>query len=202
MSSGSSGGRRATAAAVLLLVAGTAFAEEWFDAYDRGLAALKQKKGARAVEMLTRAIEMRPEPGTNLLTYGTNRLDRYYPYLALAEAHLLLGDGTAAREALARSEAKGKEPAAERARLIGLVEAAQKAKAPPPAPPTTIAVAAPPPATIAPATLHQRWHLRRHPHRPPALLRPLHPQARPRRRGLRRRACSICVPNRRGPVSS
>jgi hypothetical protein len=130
-------------------------AEEWFDAYARGLEALKQQKGARAVELLERAIRMRAEPGTNLLTYGTNRIDEYYPYLRLAEAHLLLGNVEAAREALSRSEVKGKEPPAQRLRIAGLVDALAKTRVavvsptpapPPPPPPTTLAV---PPPTVA-----------------------------------------------------
>ena len=84
--------RAATLIGLLLLAAPRAPAEDWFDAYARGLEALKQHKGARAVELFERAIRMRAEPGTNLLTYGTNRLDEYYPFLRLAEAHLLLGN--------------------------------------------------------------------------------------------------------------
>jgi len=38
--------------------------------------------------MLERAARLRPDPGTNVITYGTNRLERYYPYLRLAEAWL------------------------------------------------------------------------------------------------------------------
>ncbi len=137
---------------------------EWFDDYTRALEALRQKKGARAVELLERAIRQRAEPGTNLLTYGTNRLDAYYPYLKLAEAHLLAGNPEGAREALRRSEAHGREPAAERARLVAeadKLEAARTAAPPPPTPPTTapptlppttLAAAPPPPPVAAPPT--------------------------------------------------
>jgi hypothetical protein len=137
---------------LLLLAVPRVQAEEWFDAYVRGLEALKQQKGARAVELFERAIRMRAEPGTNLLTYGTNRLDEYYPYLRLAEAHLLLGNVEAAREALSRSEVKGKEPPAQRLRIAGLVDALAKTRVavvsptPAPPPPTTLAV---PPPTVA-----------------------------------------------------
>jgi predicted Ser/Thr protein kinase len=143
-------------AGLLLIVAPAGGrAEEWFDAYDRALQALKQKKGARAVELLERAIRMRPEPGTNIITYGTNRLPTYHPYVRLAEAHLLLGDAEAAAEALRRSEAQGKEPAAERARLAAEVQALQRAKVaaatPPPTAPPAPAVVAPAPAVATPA---------------------------------------------------
>ena len=40
---------------------------------------------------LERAIRGRDEPGTRIITYGTNRIATYYPYLKLAEAHLLAG---------------------------------------------------------------------------------------------------------------
>ena len=155
-------GRRGVAAAALaaLLAAASLHAEEWFDAYSRGLEALKQKQGTRAVPLFERAIRLRPEPGTNLLTYGTNRLDRYHPYLRLAEAYLLAGEPEKAKEALTRSEARGKEPAEERSRLASLAnEASARARAaatpppvaPTPPPPTTLAQAppSPPPTTIA-----------------------------------------------------
>ncbi|HXB55356.1 MAG TPA: protein kinase [Vicinamibacteria bacterium] len=148
--------RGATLMSFLLLAAPWAQGEDWFDAYARGLEALKQQKGARAVELFERSIRMRAEPGTNLLTYGTNRLDEYYPYLRLAEAQLLVGNVEAAREALARSEAKGKEPPAQRSRIAGLVDALAKTRVavasptPGPPPPTTLAV--PPPPVVAQVT--------------------------------------------------
>ena len=40
---------------------------------------------------LTNAIRKRPEPGEGIITYGTNRLEAYDPYLILAEAHLIQG---------------------------------------------------------------------------------------------------------------
>jgi hypothetical protein len=148
--------RAASLLGLLLLAVPRAQAEEWFDAYARGLEALKQQKGARAVELFERAVRMRAEPGTNLLTYGTNRLDEYYPYLRLAEAHLLLGNVEAAREALSRSEAKGKEPPAQRARVAGLVDALAKTRvavvSPTPAPPPPTTLAVPPPTVVTQVT--------------------------------------------------
>ena len=69
-------------------------AEEWYDAYGRGLLALKQREAKAAVAGLNRAIQLRRQPGENLLTYGTNTLRRYYPYLRLADATRLPGDPT------------------------------------------------------------------------------------------------------------
>lgn len=119
-------------------------AEEWYDAYNAGLEALRQKQGAKAVEALKRAIKLRREPGANVITYGTNKIDRYFPYLRLAEAHLLLDDTDSARAALKRSEAIGREPAVERAGLAVLVESASQqawAPSPPPRPLAGSAVA-------------------------------------------------------------
>src|SRR5207244_4492083 len=66
----------------------------------------------------------RPIPGDNVITYGTNRLSAYHPYLRLAEAHLLAGHPETAREALVRSAERAKEPAEERGALDAEVEAA------------------------------------------------------------------------------
>ena len=149
-------GRRGVAAAALaaLLAASSLHAEEWFDAYSRGLEALKQKQGPRAAQLFERAIRLRPDPGTNLLTYGTNRLDRYHPYLRLAEAYLLSGEPDKAKDAIARSETRGKEPADERARLAALVnEAVAKSRAAAATPPPVPAATPPPPTTLAQAPL-------------------------------------------------
>ena len=138
------------AALLALALAVPARAEEWFDAYERGLEALKQKKADRAIEMLERAARLRPDPGTNVITYGTNRLERYHPYLRLAEAYPLAGQPARAQDALKRSEARGREPAAERARIAAQVDSAlasaRAAATPPPVPAATA-----PPATAAQA---------------------------------------------------
>ena len=148
--------RRAALSALLALaLAVAARADEWFDAYERGLEALKQKKADRAIEMLERAARLRPDPGTNVITYGTNRLERYHPYLRLAEAYLLAGQPARAQEALKRSEARGREPAAERARIAALVDSALasvRAAATPPPVPAAVPAATVPPATAAQAT--------------------------------------------------
>src|SRR5437868_5623805 len=85
-------------ALVVLLVCPLRAFADWFDDYARGLEALGAGAGAKAAETLERAIKKRPEPGINVLTYGTNRLDRYHPYLRLAEAYLLAGKPQEARD--------------------------------------------------------------------------------------------------------
>ena len=153
-------------ALALQLPAPAARAQEWYDSYERGVDALAKKQAARAIEHFERAIRKRPEPGTNVLTYGTNRIGTYHPYLRLAEAQLLASNPAAARDALRQSEARGREPAAERARLAAAVEALEKthaaSSAPPvaaplPAPaaavvPAPTAVPTPAPATVSPSS--------------------------------------------------
>jgi Protein kinase domain/PEGA domain len=102
--------------------------------------------------MLERAIHLRPEPGTNVITYGTNRLERYHPYLRLAEAYLLAGQAERAQEALKRSEARGREPPAERARIAAEIDSAlANARAAAAATPPVVPAATAPPATVAQA---------------------------------------------------
>jgi outer membrane biosynthesis protein TonB len=141
-----------------LLVAAPAAAQDWHDAYHAGLAALARGDHARAAEALQRAATLRPEPGRNVLTYGTNVEPRYFPYLRLAEARLALGQLDAAREALERSASWGtREPAEERQVLLGRLEAAVAARRPPPPPAETLpapaTVATPTPAPAAPAAV-------------------------------------------------
>ena len=114
-------------ACALWLLPGTASAE-WFDDYERGVEALAKGRPKRAIPLLEKTIRKRPEPGSNLITYGTNRLKEYYPYLKLAEAHLALGNLDAAEAALERSETKGKEPTDARARLQARWREAVKAE--------------------------------------------------------------------------
>ncbi|HEY2943155.1 MAG TPA: PEGA domain-containing protein, partial [Vicinamibacteria bacterium] len=124
----------------LLLSAIPARAQDWDETYRAGLTALARGDNARAAESFRRAIAMRPEPGRNIPTYGTNVEARYFPYLRLAEACLALGQLEAARDALERSASWGtREPADERQKLMTRLEAAmaQRRPAPPSPPPVT-----------------------------------------------------------------
>jgi serine/threonine-protein kinase len=125
------------------LCASLAAAEEWHEAYRAGLSALAHADHAAAAERFQRAIALRPEPGRNVVTYGTNVEPRYYPYLRLAEALLALGRLEDARRALETSAARGREPAEERERLLARLE-------PPPA--TSVARASPSPTISAAPT--------------------------------------------------
>ena len=129
----------------LALGASLAVAEEWYDAYRQGVRALAQGQPAAAVAPLERSIAQRPEPGRNVLTYGTNVEREYFPYLRLAEAHLQLRDPARAQAALERSEKWGREPAEQRQRLAARIEELLPKSIPTPTPPTTV-----PPSTLAP----------------------------------------------------
>jgi hypothetical protein len=137
-------------AATVVLVR-PAVAQEWREAYRRGVEALRQRQPERAVTLLQRAIAAQPEPGND-----------YYPYLALAEACIESGDFEDARRALMRSNAIGKEPPAARGRLAARlrVEAGRGGRRgrggrfgepPPAAEAAPQPSAAPPPTTVAPA---------------------------------------------------
>src|SRR5688572_4266435 len=92
-------------------------AQEWHESYRDGVKALSQGQPARAVGLLEGAVAARPRPGRNVITYGTNVVERYHPYLHLAEAYLALRDLGGARSALRRSETWALEPVEERKRI-------------------------------------------------------------------------------------
>jgi hypothetical protein len=137
----------------------SARAQEWHEAYRDGVKALAQGQAARAVGLLEYAVSKRPQPGRDIVIYGTNVERQYYPYLKLAEAYIKVHDLAGARSALKRSETWAREPADERRRLAAQLDAlAAAAATPAPAaptpaptvPPTTVA-AEPPPAPTTPA---------------------------------------------------
>jgi hypothetical protein len=116
----------------VLLVTCGASAEEWHEAYRAGVQALALREPDRAVASLRRAIALRPEPGRNVVTYGTNVEARYFPYLRLAEAYLALGQLDHAGEALEKSTQWNREPAEERQQLQARLASAVEARRPPP----------------------------------------------------------------------
>ena len=109
----------------------SAHAQEWHESYRDGVKALAQGQAARAVGLLEYAVSKRPQPGRDIVTYGTNVERQYYPYLKLAEAYIKLHDLGGARSALKRSETWAREPAEERRRLAAQVDALAAAAAPP-----------------------------------------------------------------------
>jgi hypothetical protein len=163
-----------------LLFPTAAGAQEWDEAYRSGLTALARGDHARAAAAFKRAIALRPEPGRNILTYGTNVEPRYFPYLHLAEAYLGLGQLEAARETLEKSASFGeREPASERHKVALRLDAALAQRRPPSSAPTPApsatpvatlpsetpppVVPSPPSAAVAPSAA------------PPATREPFHP---------------------------
>ena len=152
--------RAALTLLALTVFASLAGAEEWYESYRRGVRALSQGRPEQAVTLLERAAAQRPEPGRNVVTYGTNVEREYFPYLRLAEASLQLRDSARARSALERSDKWAREPAEQRqrlwARLEELTPKPQTTSASPIAPgtaPVAPATAPPPPsAATAPTT--------------------------------------------------
>jgi hypothetical protein len=130
-----------------MLLAAEASAQEWYESYGEGVKALAQGRADRAISLLEHAAGQRPQPGRNVVTYGTNVVAQYHPYLRLGEAYLQQRDLAGARSALKRSETWAVEPADERRRLAARIdELAARLNPPPPA--TT---PAPPPTTARPA---------------------------------------------------
>lgn len=129
------------------LLPSIAAAQEWHELYSDGVGALRNGQAQDAVGLLERAIEARPEPGVLIPTYGTNFVPRYFPYLRLAEAQILLEAIEAATQTLLVSARLGIEPADERAALEARVSAAIEARRPPADPDPE-----PEPAPIAPPT--------------------------------------------------
>jgi eukaryotic-like serine/threonine-protein kinase len=134
----------------LSLTAPVVWAEEWHEAYRSGVQALSRGEYRAAAESLRRAIALRPEPGRNVVTYGTNIEARYYPYLRLAEAYIGLEQLDLARSALADSAARRIEPSDERRQIEARLESALAAHRPPPT--TAPAASPPPPATTLAAS--------------------------------------------------
>ena len=127
------GASRGVWSVVVLLVFGglapsTTEAQQWHELYTDGLTALRDGQAQRAVELLERAIEERPQPGLLVPTYGTNFVPQYFPYLRLAEAYVLLGAAENAAEALRVSARLGIEPGEERAAIEARVRAAIDAR--------------------------------------------------------------------------
>jgi len=135
-----------------LLAPRTASAQQWHELYSSGVAALRGGEAQKAVELLRRTIDKRPQPGVRVPTYGTNFEPQYYPYLRLAEAYLLLGAAEDAAAVLQTSAQLGVEPEGERAALQARVSALLEANRPPPEPvPAPIPTPTPTPPPDVPA---------------------------------------------------
>lgn len=106
----------------------------FYEAYARGLEQAAAGDFLAAREALLRAIEMRPEAGTRLRTYGLNFLDRYEPYLHVARAELELGLLEEAEEHAEIARRQGVASASDLDALGNSLAAARVAAEPPPPP--------------------------------------------------------------------
>ncbi len=174
-----------------LLCARVVWGQEWHDDYRQGVKALAQHRPAQAVAFLERAVVKRPQPGVNVVTYGTNVEEHYFPYLRLAAAYLAVGRPDAANAALRLSAQYGVEPAAERERVRVQIEAALanvRSVAVPLAPPAspTPAVATPTPdeverpASVALPAASEASHVTAQPEATTATSAPPAPRPTPR----------------------
>jgi hypothetical protein len=134
-------------------------AQEWHDAYQQGLEELRRGRVSRAAALLETATRQNPQPGRDVLTYGTNAIPLYTPWVYLAEARLLSGDLEGAEAALARSDGYGLADAAKRDELRGDIAEARLVLAGTPTPtpePTPAPTPTPTPAPTPPPTPEPR----------------------------------------------
>lgn len=117
----------------------------FYAAYEDGLEMERAGDWKGAWEAYRRAAALHPAPSRQVLTYGNNLLNNYYPYTRMARCLLELGDPAAAASALAHPQAAS-EPRKEReelARRIKELQAAATAVPPPPPPPANPSPAPP-----------------------------------------------------------
>ena len=78
----------------------------WHEHYERGVALIQQGQGAEGRRELERSLELRPEAGLRVRTYGVHYVD-YLPHLYLAVACHMSGDTASARRHLEAAERTG-----------------------------------------------------------------------------------------------
>src|SRR5262245_37659816 len=100
-------GRAFASVAVALLISATpAFADLWYEHYEKGERALKSQNWQEAARQFTQAIEKRSEPGVQVKTYGMNFIN-YHPYLKLGIAYFNMGQLDLAQQAFDSEERFG-----------------------------------------------------------------------------------------------
>lgn len=78
----------------------------WYQAYEQGVAAVEDGRGASAIPLLEATLASRPDESLQVRTHGVHLVD-YLPQLYLAYAHWLAGNPHRARLYLARAEQDG-----------------------------------------------------------------------------------------------
>lgn len=130
--------------ACLFLFATPAFAE-WFDDYEAGLKAARNRDWATVISKMNDAIRAKPSEGANERTYGMAFI-RYYPYYYRGIAYFEQGNFAAAQRDLERTAGVG-------ALNLGTVDSyLRKIPAPSTPTPATPTPSTPTPSTPTPAT--------------------------------------------------
>jgi len=145
--SGSAFAEWAIVACLVLLSAPTVAAQEtFFDAYELGLAHERAGRWTEARAAMQTAVELRPEAGRNVPTFGHDVIDVYDPYLHLARINLELGRGGEALRFLDQSRRAAVSPKSE----IGSLASKLGGSASVPATPTEVPPTPEPAATRKP----------------------------------------------------
>lgn len=99
---------------LLLLSAQLVVAQEtFFDAYELGLAHERAGRWTAALTAFHAAVELRPEAGKSVPTFGHDVIDVYDPYIHIAQSHMELGRIDDARRFLNRSRSAAVSPKTE-----------------------------------------------------------------------------------------
>ena len=83
-----------------------AWADYWYEHYDRAETALRNGNWGRAIEELQQALERKGDSGARVRSYGMN-VEAYFPYLKLGIAYYHLGQIEAALQAFQTEEQLG-----------------------------------------------------------------------------------------------
>ncbi|MBI4912634.1 MAG: protein kinase [Acidobacteria bacterium] len=125
----------------------------FYAAWEDGLEAERQGNPRKAAACFRRAIALRPHPSAQVIIYGNNLLEGYFPYTHLGRCLLELGDLDGALAVLNRPEAR-LEPRGEREALTRRAQELKTPRNPPPQPQAPIPEKPfPAPAPIPPAAI-------------------------------------------------
>ena len=91
---------------MLCLLSTPAFADLWYEHYQKGEEALKGQNWEKAAREFNSAIEKRGQPGLRVRTYGMNFVS-YHPYFKLGIAYYNMGRFDAALQAFNSEESHG-----------------------------------------------------------------------------------------------
>ena len=99
---------------LITVAAPVAWADYWYEHYDRAKTALDNGNWERAIEELQQALERKGDSGARVRSYGM-KVIAYFPYLKLGIAYYHLGQPEAALQAFQTEEQLGAIAASESA---------------------------------------------------------------------------------------